>query len=148
MEGFSLNCVQLQEYQPNRYPFLTIHHADEVILGESANGYKNLTLNERRSKEGETVVPLVEKVDLEDLVGSEIVEKTLRMDDSFAANDTMLRGIPLTFLQSEPAGIMAFTRARIHRAGTSRCYRWHVRELGYFSISAPAPAFNYTLVRG
>jgi 3-hydroxyacyl-[acyl-carrier-protein] dehydratase len=46
MKGFSLNCVELQEYQPNRYPFLMIDHVDEVIPGKSAKGYKNLTLNE------------------------------------------------------------------------------------------------------
>jgi 3-hydroxyacyl-[acyl-carrier-protein] dehydratase len=46
MKGFSLNCVELQEYQPNRYPFLMIDHVDEVIPGKSAKGYKNLTQNE------------------------------------------------------------------------------------------------------
>ena len=46
MKGFSLNCVELQEYQPNRYPFLMIDHVDEVIPGISAKGHKNLTLNE------------------------------------------------------------------------------------------------------
>ena len=46
MDRFSLNCVELQEYQPNRYPFLMIDHVDEVIPGKSAKGYKNLTLNE------------------------------------------------------------------------------------------------------
>jgi 3-hydroxyacyl-[acyl-carrier-protein] dehydratase len=46
MEGFSLNCLELQQYQPNRYPFLMIDHVDEVIPGKSAKGYKNLTLNE------------------------------------------------------------------------------------------------------
>lgn len=46
MEAFSLNCVELQAYQPNRYPFLMIDHVDEVIPGVSAKGYKNLTLNE------------------------------------------------------------------------------------------------------
>jgi len=46
MKGFSLNCVELQEYQPNRYPFLMIDHVDEVIPGKSARGYKNLTQNE------------------------------------------------------------------------------------------------------
>lgn len=45
-EGFSLNCIQLQEYQPNRYPFLMIDYVDEVIPGIRAKGYKNLTLNE------------------------------------------------------------------------------------------------------
>lgn len=46
MEAFSLNCIELQAYQPNRYPFLMIDHVDEVIPGVSAKGYKNLTLNE------------------------------------------------------------------------------------------------------
>ena len=46
MAGFSLNCIELQEYQPNRYPFLMIDHVDEVVPGKSAKGYKNLTLNE------------------------------------------------------------------------------------------------------
>ena len=46
MKGFSLDCVTLQEYQPNRYPFLMIDHVDEVVPGESARGYKNLTLND------------------------------------------------------------------------------------------------------
>ena len=46
MKGFSLNCVELQEYQPNRYPFLMIDYVDEVIPGVSAKGHKNLTMNE------------------------------------------------------------------------------------------------------
>lgn len=46
MEGFSLNCIELQDYQPNRYPFLMIDHVDWVVPGVSARGYKNLTLNE------------------------------------------------------------------------------------------------------
>jgi 3-hydroxyacyl-[acyl-carrier-protein] dehydratase len=46
MKGFSLNCVELQEYQQNRYPYLMIDHVDEVIPGKSAKGYKNLTMNE------------------------------------------------------------------------------------------------------
>lgn len=45
-EAFSLNSLQLQEYQPNRYPFLMIDYVDEVIPGKSARGYKNLTINE------------------------------------------------------------------------------------------------------
>ena len=46
MEGFSLDSVELLEYQPNRYPFLMIDYVDEVIPGKSAKGYKNLTMNE------------------------------------------------------------------------------------------------------
>ncbi|EUC21282.1 3-hydroxyacyl-ACP dehydratase FabZ [Paraburkholderia hospita] len=45
-EGLSLNCMELQAYQPNRYPFLMIDHVDQVIPGRSARGYKNLTMNE------------------------------------------------------------------------------------------------------
>ena len=43
---FSLNSVELQEYQPNRYPFLMIDYVDEVLPGKYAYGYKNMTLNE------------------------------------------------------------------------------------------------------
>ena len=46
MEGFSLSCVELQDYQQNRYPYLMIDHVDEVVPGKSAKGYKNLTWNE------------------------------------------------------------------------------------------------------
>ena len=46
MEGFSLNALELQKYQPNRYPFLMIDHVDEVIPGKIAKGFKNLTWNE------------------------------------------------------------------------------------------------------
>jgi 3-hydroxyacyl-[acyl-carrier-protein] dehydratase len=43
---FSLNSVELQEYQPNRYPFLMIDYVDEVLPGKYAKGYKNMTMNE------------------------------------------------------------------------------------------------------
>ena len=46
MEGFSLNSIELQEYQQNRYPYLMIDYVDEVVPGKSSYGYKNLTLNE------------------------------------------------------------------------------------------------------
>ena len=46
MEKFSLNSVELQEYQPNRYPFLMIDYVDEVLPGKYARGYKNMTMNE------------------------------------------------------------------------------------------------------
>jgi len=45
-EKFSLNSLELQAYQPNRYPFLMIDYVDEVLPGKYARGYKNLTLNE------------------------------------------------------------------------------------------------------
>ena len=45
-EGFSLNSIELQEYQPNRYPFLMIDVVEWVVPGKSARGYKNLTMNE------------------------------------------------------------------------------------------------------
>ena len=43
---FSLNCVELLDYQPNRYPFLMIDHVTKVKPGDFAEGYKNLTNNE------------------------------------------------------------------------------------------------------
>jgi 3-hydroxyacyl-[acyl-carrier-protein] dehydratase len=45
-QGFSLNSIELQEYQQNRYPFLMIDVVELVVPGKSAKGYKNLTMNE------------------------------------------------------------------------------------------------------
>jgi 3-hydroxyacyl-[acyl-carrier-protein] dehydratase len=46
MEKMSLNHLELQDYQPNRYPFLMIDYVEEVVPGKSARGYKNLSNNE------------------------------------------------------------------------------------------------------
>ena len=46
MEAFSLNAVELLDYQPNRYPFLMIDCVTRVEPGVMADGYKNLTNNE------------------------------------------------------------------------------------------------------
>jgi 3-hydroxyacyl-[acyl-carrier-protein] dehydratase len=45
-EGFRLSAIELQEFQPNRYPFLMIDVVEWVVPGKSARGYKNLTQNE------------------------------------------------------------------------------------------------------
>ena len=45
-QAMFLDSVALQEYQPNRYPFLMIDIVEEVIPGVSAKGFKNLTMNE------------------------------------------------------------------------------------------------------
>ena len=37
---FSLNAHQLQEYQPNRYPFLMIDYVTKVKPGKFAEGFK------------------------------------------------------------------------------------------------------------
>lgn len=46
LKPFGLNAQELQEYQPNRYPFLMIDRVIEVVPGKYAKGYKNLTNNE------------------------------------------------------------------------------------------------------
>ena len=46
MKSFSLNSVELLEYQPNRYPFLMIDEVTKVQPGVLAEGLKNLTNNE------------------------------------------------------------------------------------------------------
>ena len=43
---FSLNAQELQDFQPNRYPFLMIDRVTEVVPGKYAKGFKNLTNNE------------------------------------------------------------------------------------------------------
>ena len=45
-QSFSLNAIELQQYQPNRYPFLMIDKVVDVLPGKYARGYKNLTNNE------------------------------------------------------------------------------------------------------
>jgi 3-hydroxyacyl-[acyl-carrier-protein] dehydratase len=45
-EGFSLNAIELQRFQPNRYPFLMIDRIERVVPGRFAVGFKNLTNNE------------------------------------------------------------------------------------------------------
>jgi len=43
MEKLRLDLNGLHEYQQNRYPYLLIDIAEEVIPGKSAKGYKDLT---------------------------------------------------------------------------------------------------------
>jgi len=45
-QGFSLDAIELQRFQPNRYPFLMIDHVELVVPGKLAQGFKNLSLNE------------------------------------------------------------------------------------------------------
>lgn len=46
VKPFSLDALELQKFQPNRYPFLMIDRVTEVLPGKYAKGYKNLTNNE------------------------------------------------------------------------------------------------------
>ena len=46
MKTFSLNCVELLDYQPNRYPFLMIDHVTKVKPGKFAEGFKNFSIIE------------------------------------------------------------------------------------------------------
>ncbi len=46
MEKMHLDLIGIQEYQQNRYPYLLIDVAEEIIPGKSAKGYKNLTVND------------------------------------------------------------------------------------------------------
>ena len=42
----SFDAFELQQYEPNRYPFLYIDRVTECVPGKYAKGYKNLTNNE------------------------------------------------------------------------------------------------------
>ena len=46
MGKLRLDLNGLHEYQQNRYPYLLIDVAEEVIPGKSAKGYKNLSIND------------------------------------------------------------------------------------------------------
>ena len=41
-----LDINQIQEIIPHRYPFLLIDRIEELVEGEKATGYKNVTMNE------------------------------------------------------------------------------------------------------
>jgi len=41
-----LNCNEIQQIIPHRYPFLLVDRIDELIPGEMAIGVKNVTANE------------------------------------------------------------------------------------------------------
>ncbi len=46
LEALRLDLQGLHEYQRNRFPYLMIDVAEEVIPGVSAKGFKNLTAND------------------------------------------------------------------------------------------------------
>ncbi|GGC85757.1 3-hydroxyacyl-[acyl-carrier-protein] dehydratase FabZ [Thalassobacillus devorans] len=41
-----MNINEIKEIIPHRYPFLLIDQIEEVVEGEKATGYKNVTVNE------------------------------------------------------------------------------------------------------
>lgn len=45
-ESNSLNVHDIMELLPHRYPFLMIDRVEDIVLGESATGIKNVTINE------------------------------------------------------------------------------------------------------
>ena len=42
MEKIELDIDGIKEFQQNRYPYLLIDYANEIIPGKSAEGYKDL----------------------------------------------------------------------------------------------------------
>lgn len=59
-EILSFDANELQEYEPNRYPYLYIDRVTECVPGEYAKGYKNLTNNEwffPKHYEGHSLMP-------------------------------------------------------------------------------------------
>lgn len=45
-ETISLNVNEIKDYLPHRYPMLMIDRVENLVLGESAIGIKNVTANE------------------------------------------------------------------------------------------------------
>ena len=45
-EKVSMDCLEIQEYQQNRYPYFFLDHIDEIVPGKYAKGFKNYTMNE------------------------------------------------------------------------------------------------------
>ena len=46
MEKIELDMDGIKEFQQNRYPYLLIDYANEIIPGKSAEGYKDLTMDD------------------------------------------------------------------------------------------------------
>ena len=46
MKSMKLDIKGILEYQQNRYPYLLVDVAEEVMPGVSAKGYKNLSIND------------------------------------------------------------------------------------------------------
>ena len=46
MEKIELDIDGIKEFQQNRYPYLLIDYANEIIPGKSAAGYKDLRLDD------------------------------------------------------------------------------------------------------
>ena len=60
VEVLSFDAYDLQQYEPNRYPYLLIDRVTECVPGKYAKGYKNLTNNEwffPRHYEGHPIMP-------------------------------------------------------------------------------------------
>ena len=45
-DTFSMDCMEIQKYQMNRYPYLFLDHVTEIQPGKFAKGYKHYTVNE------------------------------------------------------------------------------------------------------
>lgn len=41
-----LTVKEIKEILPHRYPFLMVDRVEEIVLGQSARGYKNVSVNE------------------------------------------------------------------------------------------------------
>ena len=41
-----LTVKEIKEILPHRYPFLMVDRVEEIVLGQSARGYKNVSANE------------------------------------------------------------------------------------------------------
>ena len=46
MEKIELDIDGIKKFQQNRYPYLLIDYANEIIPGKSAEGYKDLRLDD------------------------------------------------------------------------------------------------------
>jgi 3-hydroxyacyl-[acyl-carrier-protein] dehydratase len=64
-----LNCNEILEYQCQVYPFLLIDHADEIIPGVSARGYKYLNMSDWFFKYHYPGDPLVPGIFLVEAIG-------------------------------------------------------------------------------
>ncbi len=85
MENIIIDAKEIMELIPHRYPFLLIDRIEEVQLGQSAVGIKNVSMNEwyfQGHFPSHPILPGVLVIEAMAQTAAALVVKTLKMKDS------------------------------------------------------------------
>lgn len=123
MEPLSMDYNQILEYQSQVYPFLLIDHADEVIPGKSAKGYKFLNMNDWFFKYHYPGDPLVPGLLLVEAIGQMATLAIVTMPD-LKAKRCYLASVQgaKCFMQVRPGSILTIETEIIkYTRGVANC---------------------------